>query len=139
MNLPPNSIIVSGPVIIEKRDGKLQTLLNKHKKNEKHPNPKWQFCGGTMEDFNETLEQTAKREVKEEMGIEIENLKLIDVLLTKRDNGSMAVLVHYLADRVGEVTPGEDIDDWGWFPVDELPDDVAPNVRPMLEKAKTMN
>lgn len=138
MNLPLNSIIVSGPVIIEERDGKLQTLLNKHKKTDEKPEPKWQFCGGTMEDFDQTLEETAKREVKEEMGINIKNLKLIDVLLRKRDDGSIAILVHYLADRVGEVTPGDDIEEWNWFPIDELPDDVAPNIKPILEKVKAM-
>lgn len=134
MNLPPNSIIASGPVIVEKREGKLCTLLNKHKKTDKKPDPKWQFCGGEMEDFSQSLEQTAKREVKEEMGIDIEIEKLIDVILHKRDDGSIVVLVHYLAKRIGEVTPGDDIDDWRWFPLDELPSDCAVNVKPIIEK-----
>ena len=134
MNLPPNSIIVSGPVIIEEQDGKLCTLLNKHKKSGKHPNPKWQFCGGKMENFDEAPEQTARREVKEEMGIEIKIEKLIDVYLHKMDDDGIAVLVHYLAKRIGEVAPGEDIEDWRWFPVDNLPDNCAPNVKYILNK-----
>lgn len=136
MQLPSNSIIASGPVIIEKIDSKLCTLLNKHKKTAERPNPKWQFCGGEMENFDTSLEETAKREVKEEMGIDIEIEKLIDIMLHKKDDGSVVILVHYLAKRIGEVTPGDEIADWRWFPLDELPDDCAPNIRPILEKIK---
>ena len=136
MKLPNNSVIASGPVILEERDGKLQTLLNKHKKTETKPDPKWQFCGGEMEDFDQTLEDTAKRECKEEMGIEIEIERLIDIILGKKDDGSLIILVHYLAKRVGEVTPGDDIAEWNWFPVDALPEDIAPNVKPILDKVK---
>jgi 8-oxo-dGTP pyrophosphatase MutT (NUDIX family) len=97
MILPPNSIIASGPVIIEKIDGRPCTLLNKHKKTKEKPNPQWQFCGGEMEDFDATLEDTAKREVKEEMGIEIEIEKLLDVMIRRRDDGSLAMMVHFLS------------------------------------------
>ncbi len=136
MNLPPNSLIAAGPVIIEERDGKLQTLLNKHKKTDKKPNPKWQFCGGEMEDFDASLEDTAKRECKEEMGIDIEIAKLIDIFLHKKEDGGYIILVHYLAKRIGEIKPAEDIEEWNWFPVDELPDDLAPNIKPVLDKVK---
>jgi len=134
MQLPNNSIIASGPVIIEEIDGNLCTLLNKHKPTDEKPNSKWQFCGGEYEDFDQSLEATAKREVKEEMGIEIEIERLIDVLLHKRDDGSIVVLVHELAKRIGEIKPGQEIAEWGWFPLDELSDDCAPNVRPIIEK-----
>lgn len=136
MKLPANSIIVSGPVITEEKDGKLCTLLNKHKKTVKKPNPKWQFCGGEMENFDASLEEAAKREVKEEMGIDIEIERLLDVMLRQRDDGSIVVLIHYLAKRIGEVKPGEEIEEWDWFPIDELPDDCAPNVKPVIEKVK---
>lgn len=136
MYLPPNSIIASGPVIIEEIDGKLCTLLNKHLPTAEKPNPKWQFCGGEYEDFDHYFEETAKREAKEEMGIEIEIEKLINIILHKRENGGIAILIHYLAKRIGEITPGDEIEDWGWFPVDELPDDVADNVKPILDKVK---
>ena len=55
-------IIASGPVIIENK----QVLLNKH-----GDTPFWKFCGGRVEDFDVDLIECAKREVKEEMGIDI--------------------------------------------------------------------
>lgn len=134
MILPPNSIIASGPVIIEEIDGRKCALLNKHKLTPEKPDPKWQFCGGTMEDFDLSLEETAKRETREEMGIEIEIEKLLDVSLAKREDGSIAVLVHYLAKRLGEIKPGPEIAEWNWFPLDRLPDDCAPNIKPVIEK-----
>jgi 8-oxo-dGTP pyrophosphatase MutT (NUDIX family) len=136
MILPANSIIVSGPVIVEKIDGKMCVLLNKHKPTPEKPNPKWQFCGGTMEDFDTSLEETAKRETMEEMGIDIEIEKLFDVSLAKRDDNSVAVLVHYLAKRISEIKPGAEIDEWNWFPINELPENCAPNIKPVIEKLK---
>jgi ADP-ribose pyrophosphatase YjhB (NUDIX family) len=136
MKLPPNSVIAAGPVIIEEQDGQKMALLNKHKQTSEKPNPKWQFCGGEMEDFDAGLEETAKRECQEEMGIEIEIEKLLDVLVQKRDDGSLVILVHYLAKRIGEIKPGDEIEDWNWFPLDQLPENIAPNVKPILEKVK---
>ncbi|HLD27831.1 MAG TPA: NUDIX hydrolase [Patescibacteria group bacterium] len=136
MILPPNSIIVAGPVIIEERDGKKMTLLNKHKKTAAKPDPKWQFCGGEMEDFDASLAETAKRECREEMGFAIEIEKLLDVLVQKRADGSLVILVHYLAKRLGEIKPSDDIEAYDWFPLDNLPTDLAPNVKPILEKVK---
>ena len=56
-------IMASGPVIVE--DGKV--MLNKH-----GDTTFWKFCGGQVEDYDIGLAETAAREVKEEMGIEIE-------------------------------------------------------------------
>ena len=139
MYLPPNSIIVSGPVIIEEIDNKLQTLLNKHGKTEEKPNPLWQFCGGKVEDLSIPLEETAKREVEEEMGIKIEIEKPLETYLHKRDDNSVVILIHFLAKRIGEVTLGAEIEDWNWFPIDELPVDCAPNVKFIIEKFKADN
>ena len=139
MKLPNNSIIASGSVIIEEIDGKLCTLLNKHKKTDTKPNPQWQFCGGEMENFDQSLEETAKREVKEEMGIEIEIEKLIDVMLHKRDDGSIVILVHYLAKRIGEIKPDEDIIEWKWFDINNLPGNSAPNIKPVIEEYKKIS
>ena len=58
-------IIASGPVIVENN----KVLLNKHGEDNF-----WKFCGGRVEDFEIDLEETAKREVNEEMGLEIEIL-----------------------------------------------------------------
>lgn len=121
MILPPNSIIASGPVIIE--DGKV--LLNREQKPD-GVTP-WMIPGGEVEDFDATLEDACRREVKEEMGIEIDIIRPLRPLLHKH-KGRVIVLIHYLATRRGEITPGENIVDWGWHDIHALPDNCTPNV-----------
>ncbi|MBT4722294.1 NUDIX hydrolase [Candidatus Falkowbacteria bacterium] len=123
------TIIASGPVIIE--DNKV--LLNKH-----GDDSFWKFPGGRVENFDfenelNSLEEACKREVKEEMGIEIEIIKPLKPMLVKKDETTWVVLIHYLAKRVGEVKPGDDILKWDWIDIDNLPDDCAPNIRPVIE------
>lgn len=122
-------LIASGPAIIE--NGKV--LLNKH-----GDTSFWKFPGGRVEDFSElSLEEHAKREVKEEMGIGIEIIRPLSTLMTKKGE-DVVVLVHYLAKRIGEVKPGADIREWDWLPIDNLPDDCAPNIRPIVEEVKRL-
>ena len=124
MELPQGSIIASGPVIIE--DNKI--LLNQHGEDNF-----WKFPGGTVEDFTISLEDNAKREVKEEMDIEIEIIRPLKPLLIQKPSGEVVVLIHFLAKRLGEITPGADIREWNWFAIDNLPDNLAPNIKPVLE------
>ncbi|MFC1686954.1 NUDIX hydrolase [Patescibacteria group bacterium] len=127
MSQPKYYIIASGPVIIE--NGKV--LLNKHGDDNI-----WKFPGGKVEDFSElSLEEHAKREVKEEMGIQIEIQRPLKPMMIEKD-GKLVVLIHYLATRVGEISPGPDIEEWKWISVNELPDDCAPNIKPVLESIK---
>lgn len=121
-------IIASGPVIVE--DGKV--LLNKH-----GDTSFWKFCGGKVENFDSNLIESAKREVKEEMGIDV---KIIDeepyLYFTRKqteDGNIDVILVHFLAERIGEISPGEEIDEWGWINLEDLPKDLGPNVLSALK------
>jgi len=126
-------VIASGPVIVEK--GKV--LLNKH-----GDDGFWKFCGGKVEDYTTTLAENARREVKEEMGLDIEILDdkpYIMHVTKKTEEGDIDVLlVHFLAKRVGDITPGDDIVAWKWFDVHDLPVDAAPNIKPVLEHFKSV-
>lgn len=104
MYLPSNSIIASGPVIIENN----KVLLNREKKE--HGSDLFMFPGGMVDDFKLPLEETAKREVKEELGIKIEIIKPLKTLIVDKigGNGEKAILVHYLSKRIGKINPGED-------------------------------
>ncbi len=124
--LPPNSLVASGPVIIE--DGKV--LLNKHGED-----AFWKFPGGRVEDFDIGLEEACRREVKEEMGLDVDLLRPVKPMLVKLPDGRVVILIHYLAKRLNEVNPGPDIREWAWHPVDHLPTDLAPNIKPVLEEA----
>lgn len=128
-------IIASGPVIIE--DGKV--LLNREQK-ESGVTP-WLFPGGKVEDLDLSLEEACKRETKEEMGIEVNIIRPLETLLIKRpDADSHAVLVHYLATRQGTITKGEGIVEYGWFDINSLPTNCAPNVYTIISSvSKDMN
>jgi nucleoside triphosphatase len=121
MKLPENSIIASGPVIIE--DGKV--LLNREKK-ESGITP-WMFPGGEVEDFDQGLEEACHREVNEEMGIKIEIIKPLKPIIIHQ-NERVIILIHYLAKRIGEIKPGSDIAEWAWHDIDNLPNNCTQNV-----------
>ncbi len=128
----PKIIIASGPVIVE--DDKV--LLNQHGDTEF-----WKFCGGKVEDFSTDLIENARREVMEEMGIKIKILNLTPFFWhTKKesDTGDIdVILVHYLAERIGEINPGEDIRKWDWIPLENLAkENLAPNIIPTLKHFK---
>lgn len=125
----PKIIIASGPVIVE--DNKV--LLNQH-----GDTTFWKFCGGRVEDFESDLIANAKREVKEEMGIEIEVLDeapFITYAKKQTEEGNIdVILVHFLAKRFGEIKPGEDIRKWDWLDISNLPaNELAPNIIPTLK------
>lgn len=124
------TIIASGPVIIE--EGKV--LLNQH-----GDTTFWKFCGGRVEDLNENLIDAAKREVKEEMGIDIEILNAEPfITYTSKDTPegkNDVILVHFLAKRLSDIKPGADIRKWDWLDIANLPPDeeLAPNIKPVLK------
>jgi len=103
----PKIIIASGPVIVE--DNKV--LLNQHGDTDF-----WKFCGGRVESMEVDLITTAKREVMEEMGLEIKILNDAPFLLhtiKETDAGQIdVILVHYLAQKIGEIKPCIDIRKW---------------------------
>lgn len=122
-------IIASGPVIVENN----QVLLNKHGEDEF-----WKFCGGRVEEDEINLKEAAIREVKEEMGIDVEilNNNPYFVYTEKEKDGLQVsvILAHFLAKRIGEITPGEDIIEWRWMDINDLDkENLAPNIKPVLK------
>jgi len=124
----PKIIIASGPVMVENN----KVLLNKH-----GDTAFWKFCGGRVENYETDLVENAGREVKEEMGIEIKILNdepFITFTRKETPEGKIdIILVHFLAERIGEIKPGEDIREWQWFDVNKLPADLGPNIIPALK------
>lgn len=123
----PKIIIASGPVIVE--DGKV--LVNKHGDTNF-----WKFCGGKVEDFETDLKTNAAREAKEEVGIdlEFENREPFVMHTGKQTEQGLidVLLVHYLAQRIGEIKLGPDIRGYAWLDIKNLPEDVGPNIIPAL-------
>lgn len=122
-------IIASGPVIVE--DNKV--LLNKHGDDDF-----WKFCGGRIEDNEFNVKDAARREVKEEMGLEIEILNYDPYFFyTEKEvdrTKVSVILVHFLAKRIGEIMPGKNIREWRWIDISDLDkENLAPNIRPVLK------
>ena len=121
-------IIVSGPVIVE--NGKV--LVTKH-----GDTAFWKFCGGRVENFDKSLWDAARREAKEEVGVDLELLEPQPFLLhtsKQTEQGVVdVILVHYLAKRIGEIKPGADIRENSWLDIGNLPEDIGPNIIPALK------
>jgi ADP-ribose pyrophosphatase YjhB (NUDIX family) len=85
----------------------------------------WSMPGGKQE-WGETLHEAAHREIMEETGVTIANLRLIDVVdgLMREPDGTLSrhlTLIDYRGDWVaGEPRPGDDAIDARWVPLSEL-------------------
>ncbi|PIT86966.1 MAG: hypothetical protein COU33_00205 [Candidatus Magasanikbacteria bacterium CG10_big_fil_rev_8_21_14_0_10_43_6] len=129
MDLPKHTIIAVGPVIIE--DDKV--LLNRSRAADGSPRELFMFPGGKVEDFSLPLEDTAHREVMEELGIEITIIRPLKTILAPRiDTDGYVILVHYLAERIGEIQQTEDTIEWQWFDIHQLPEHITPNVQAVI-------
>ena len=85
----------------------------------------WNLPAGYVE-YEETCEEAAVREAREEAGVEVALRGLHGVYSCVDDPRAHYVLVIYRADiRSGELRGGDDVDDARFFPRDALPGDVA--------------
>lgn len=82
----------------------------------------WATPGGRIED-NETAEQCLVREMKEEIGLKVEPVKLIGIYSDPKRDPRLMIAIAYLIKRVGgEVRAGSDAADARWFDLDSLPE-----------------
>jgi ADP-ribose pyrophosphatase YjhB (NUDIX family) len=101
----------------------------------------WGFPGGFME-LGESLEETAKREIKEETGLTIENLRLFNVFSSKEPhtfpNGDVVypVTVAYIAlDFSGELRADKrESVEVAFFKMDELPENMSENIKRLVKQ-----
>ncbi len=134
-----NAMIASGPVIIQEREGIEKTLLVKHG-DKPLEQLKWKFCGGKiLKDMG--LEENAIREAGEEIGVEVKLTKPLKPMIvwqeipeTGTQKPEAIVLIHYLATISEEPKKGEQVLAMDWFDINNLPEDCAPNIRPIIEE-----
>ena len=85
----------------------------------------WCLPSGYME-WEESPSQSAKREALEETGLVVEIDALFDLYSGDDDPRTNAVLALYLARIVGgTLAPGDDAQDASFFPLENLPDNIA--------------
>ena len=117
------------------KDGKV--LLGKRKKAS-HGSGEYCFPGGHLE-FGESFEECARREVREECGLEIQNVRF-ELVANVQKYERHHVLVGFIADwKAGEpqVLEPEKLDSWNWYNVDELPQPLFRATELMIESYKS--
>jgi 8-oxo-dGTP pyrophosphatase MutT (NUDIX family) len=103
----------------------------------------WGIPGGAIEP-GETLEIAAKREALEETNLEIGEISLFGVFsgpefYYKYPNGDEVYNVSsvYLSrEWRGEVKLNAEHTEWRWFGIHEIPDDLSPPIKPIIESFK---
>ena len=115
-------ILVPFALIIQ--DGKL--LMNR--RNDPHRpeyHGKWEFPGGKVE-YGETIRENVIREVKEEVGYDVEIVKLLQHIAiedqTERTYAYQVILVPYVCKIIGgELNPSDDeVMGTDWFDLDDV-------------------
>ncbi|HBU06867.1 MAG TPA: DNA mismatch repair protein MutT [Candidatus Magasanikbacteria bacterium] len=128
------TIICSGPVIIESD----KVLLVREQKS--YGITPWLFPGGKAEPNETDPLEICRREAKEEVGIDLEIIKQLTTTEASSWRGlnKKYILYHYLAKRIGEIKPGEDIVEWAWIDINNLPKDCNKNVYEIIVDYKNM-
>ena len=82
---------------------------------------KWQFPGGGV-NFGETVEVAVKREVKEEVGLDVDVVSVVPYVINSLRNnwhGIGIVLYCRLNDVKQKIKLNHEADDYGWFTYEE--------------------
>lgn len=120
----PNVRVGIGVVILNNKNEVLLGL-----RNASHGSGEWSFPGGHLE-FGETVFETAKREVKEETDLDVNEFELISVFDEMRyiesDNKhylNVSVTAKYNGGEFKNMEPHK-FERWEWFPLDNLPENM---------------
>ena len=103
----------------------------------------WGLPGGATE-LGEVVEDAAKRETLEETSIKIGEMSLFGVfsgpeLYYRYPNGDEVynvTIIYVSCDWHGEVKLNDEHTEWRWFASSEIPEDVSPPIRPVIEQFK---
>ena len=91
----------------------------------------WNLAGGGLE-YGETVEEGLAREVREEIGVEIEIVRLIGLYSKPR---KQEVVLTFLCHMVGAAEPGtsDEVSEVAWFLPEDFPADLLPKHRQRLD------
>ena len=95
----------------------------------------WALPAGFQE-MDETPEQAARREMHEETGMQAKELKLFDLFFNDHDpTRPINVAVFLTFNAEGHLKPGDDVLDADFFPLNQLPTELAfPYIKECIKK-----
>jgi 8-oxo-dGTP diphosphatase len=92
----------------------------------------WNLAGGGLE-AGETVDEGLAREVREEIGVEIEIVRLVGVYSKPRKQEIVLAFLCHLRDPQAQPMTSEEVSEVGWFLPEALPTDLLPKHRQRLE------
>jgi len=119
------------------KNGKI--LLGKRKGS--HGEGEYAFPGGHLE-YMESFEDCAKREIAEECGIEVENIRFEFLANLVKYAPKHYVHIGLMADwKSGEpkVLEPDKCESWAWYNIDNLPEPIFEAAKLSIEVYKTNN
>jgi 8-oxo-dGTP pyrophosphatase MutT (NUDIX family) len=131
----PLLIVGAGLLLLDEQN---RLLLMKRSDNES-----WGIPGGSIEP-GEMVEDAAKRETWEETGLDIGEMSLFGVfsgpeLYYKYPNGDEVYnvsIIYSSHDWNGRVMLNDEHTEWRWFSANEIPDNISPPVKSVIEQFK---
>jgi ADP-ribose pyrophosphatase YjhB (NUDIX family) len=91
----------------------------------------WHLVGGGLE-YGETIQQGLLREVREEIGVSIDILRLVGVYAKPQKQEVVLTFLCSLPADTAEPKTSEEIVEIGWFATDQLPQPLLPKHRERL-------
>jgi 8-oxo-dGTP diphosphatase len=131
----PEQITKVGVGVMIMKDGKV--LLGKRKGS--HGEGEYAWPGGHLE-YMESFEECAKREVMEETGMEIDNIRFLRLSNLKDYAPKHYVDIGLVADwKSGdpEIKEPDKIEGWGWYDLENLPSPLFATLPTYFEALKT--
>ena len=122
-------------------DGNGRFLLQKRSKKARDEHGNWDICGGALE-FGEPIEDGVKRELKEELAAEAQDIKFITAYEAHREHKGnpthwIALNHAVLADPAKvKINEPDKIDEIGWFTLATLPSPLHSQIQKALVPAK---
>lgn len=84
----------------------------------------WAFPGGHI-DFDEKVEDAVVREVKEETGLDVFSCTFFGIYSNPKRHPQQVIALVFTASANGIIRAGDDAEDATFFPLDNLPRDLA--------------
>lgn len=98
----------------------------------------WALPGGYM-DWDEDITGSVKREIREELNVEAQIIRLLGVYSHPSRSPHQSVNVAFEVAITGEPTPGDDAVGCKWFDLDSLPKELAFDHAQIIKDFKSGN